>query len=162
MRSTSGLKRNVAGFSLVEVMVALVLCVLVLPIALSLLSMNLDRINYSKGKLHNSIASACILETAAAEYQIALETAIPMQRQYGQTFLIISQRKLSNEIPYLEQVVKASDSSSTSVVGKYCLPPKINLNYQAITNSVSSILQNKAYSPEKLKECGYHFEELYK
>lgn len=163
MQSTRGLEnKQTGGFSLVEVMVALALCVLVLPVAMTLLSTNLGRINENEAKLSNAAVAACILETMAAERQLDLDIPIAKQSQYGQTYLSISEHKLSNEIPYLEHSVKPSAASTMNVVAKYCLPPEINLNYQAQTNSNTSVWQGKLPTVEALKECAYSFEELQK
>lgn len=162
MHSTSGLEKNVAGFSLVEVVVALALCVLVLPIAMSLLSSNLGRINYTEEKLRNAAVAACIVETAAAERQLDLDTSISKQRQHGQSYLSITERELSSNIPYLEHSIKPSPDAPVSVVAKYCLPPEINLNYKASTNSTTRVWQGELPSVEVLKECAYNFEELQK
>lgn len=162
MHSTSGLEKNVAGFSLVEVVVALALCVLVLPIAMSLLSSNLGRINYTEEKLRNAAVAACIVETAAAERQLDLDTSISKQRQHGQSYLSITKRELSSNIPYLEHSIKPSPDAPVSVVAKYCLPPEINLNYKASTNSTTRVWQGELPSVEVLKECAYNFEELQK
>lgn len=162
MHSTSGLEKNVAGFSLVEVVVALALCVLVLPIAMSLLSSNLGRINYTEEKLRNAAVAACIVETAAAERQLDLDTPISKQRQHGQSYLSITERELSSNIPYLEHSIKPSPDAPVSVVAKYCLPPEINLNYKASTNSTTRVWQGELPSVEVLKECAYNFEELQK
>lgn len=162
MHSTSGLEKNVAGFSLVEVVVALALCVLVLPIAMSLLSSNLGRINYTEEKLRNAAVAACIVETAAAERQLDLDSSISKQRQHGQSYLSITERELSSNIPYLEHSIKSSPDAPVSVVAKYCLPPEINLNYKASTNSTTRVWQGELPSVEVLKECAYNFEELQK
>lgn len=163
MQSTGDLENmQTGGFSLVEVMVALALCVLVLPIAMTLLSTNLGRINYSEAKLNNSVVAACMLETMAAEYQIDLDANISEQHQQGRAYSFVTQRKLPNEISYLEHGVKSSTDASINVVAKYCLPPQINLNYQAITNSNTSVWQGELPSVEALKECAYSFEELQK
>lgn len=162
MHSTRGLEKNVAGFSLVEVVVALALCVLVLPIAMSLLSSNLERVNYTEEKLHNAVAAACIVETVAAERQLDLDTPISKQRQKGQSYLSITERELSSNIPYLEHSIKPAADAPINIVAKYCLPPVINLNYQASTNSATSVWQGELPSVEMLEECAYSFEELQK
>lgn len=163
MHSTSGLeKRAASGFSLVEVVVALALCVLVLPIAMSLLSSNLGRVNYTEEKLRNAAVAACAVETAAAERQLDLDTAIPKQRQHGQAYLSIAERELSSSIPYLEHSVKPSADAPATIVARYCMPPEINLNYQVSTNSATSVWQGELPSAEALKECAYSFEELQK
>lgn len=154
------LEKNTAGFSLVEVVVALALCALVLPIAMSLLSSNIGRMNYTEEKLRNSVVAACAVETAAAEYYLSLETAIPKQYQIGQAQSSIRKQKLSSGIPYLEHSNKPAPNASITSVAKYCLPPEINLNFQAQTNSASLSWQGALPSADQLKECAYSFEEL--